>query len=691
MEMEATVSGEHFILPRMSNTSETFLPKLSPTNTATTADTSTIISPSSFSINGILQKSPVEQNSPHFIFTDLPSSRSIGTNSSDTQIESPTTTTTLDFNLRDEFGFRPSRISGGEAIPVSKQSRPTPEIRFKMMLYAIKLGWNDATNRSNKEKIAKQAIKIVSYDCGLNHAVGATMMKKWMSDLDQAVAGELDFGPNFLGNQSNFGKQQYHIKIESMAPGFIHKIYRKAEKEYGREESFTEMAFHMNELSRLDDDGPNLEFTKFTLRKWFDSNGGRCKKLVTKPLLTALHKDRRVTWCRERLLQLQQQSGQQKPVYFAFLDEKWFYPYSGRKQVKELPAAEHEDPNDINSTTRRESSRRHVSKVMFLGVVGCPVPERGFDGKIFLKRVARTTIFKQTTYKENDFSDDVALSTHVKHNWRFVCADTMTACEATSAVADHYGLLNAIRERLVLRYKSLNKKGNYGWVCLEPAKLIQSATINVRDSVDHKVKTIPLVLDDLVLQVRWKKGEEHEDDINCNSEFMKEAIGELGPALRKAYHWVELHDPIHLIMDNAGGHGTNDCIDEYVSKLQTDFNIAVVWQVPRSPETNLLDLGIWRSLQSFIERAHRGKRSSPNALAKTARQVWKEDFGGEVFSKVYERWQKVLQIIVDGDGENVNTDAMRGKKYENLFAPPILPGDELSSGSDTDTDVPDET
>ena len=62
-----------------------------------------------------------------------------------------------------------------------------------------------------------------------------------------------------------------------------------------------------------------------------------------------------------------------------------------------------------------------------------------------------------------------------------------------------------------------------------------------------------------------------------------------------------------------------------------------------------------------------------------------------MFSKVYERWQKVLQIIVDGDGENVNTDAMRGKKYENLFAPPILPGDELSSGSDTDTDVPDET
>jgi hypothetical protein len=59
-------------------------------------------------------------------------------------------------------------------------------------------------------------------------------------------------------------------------------------------------------------------------------------------------------------------------------------------------------------------------------------------------------------------------------------------------------------------------------------------------------------------------------------------------------------------MDNAGGHGKNDVKGDYVSKLEDEFNIEVVWQVACSPETNMLDLGAWMSihvsmLNTYIE------------------------------------------------------------------------------------------
>ena len=52
-------------------------------------------------------------------------------------------------------------------------------------------------------------------------------------------------------------------------------------------------------------------------------------------------------------------------------------------------------------------------------------------------------------------------------------------------------------------------------------------------------------------------------------------------------------DIVYLVMDNAGGHGTDDCVKEYTHILFEDYNIQIIQQVPRSPETNVLDLGIW--------------------------------------------------------------------------------------------------
>ena len=63
-------------------------------------------------------------------------------------------------------------------------------------------------------------------------------------------------------------------------------------------------------------------------------------------------------------------------------------------------------------------------------------------------------------------------------------------------------------------------------------------------------------------------------------------------------HWTPKETPIYLVMDNAGGHGTKDAIQEYADELKEEHNIVILWQILCLPETNLLDLGIWVSLQS---------------------------------------------------------------------------------------------
>ena len=93
-----------------------------------------------------------------------------------------------------------------------------------------------------------------------------------------------------------------------------------------------------------------------------------------------------------------------------------------------------------------------------------------------------------------------------------------------------------------------------------------------------------------------------EEDASCNSEFMLSAMDRVGVAIREKYHWVLITHKIYLVMDNAGGHGSNDAIAQYKKMLEDDHNIEIIFQTPRSPYTNVLDLGVWMELQAQVER-----------------------------------------------------------------------------------------
>ena len=56
----------------------------------------------------------------------------------------------------------------------------------------------------------------------------------------------------------------------------------------------------------------------------------------------------------------------------------------------------------------------------------------------------------------------------------------------------------------------------------------------------------------------------------------------------------------YLNNDNAGGHGTKEVVNVYVKGLKGAFNIICFHQWPRSPATNMLDLGVWTALQDVV-------------------------------------------------------------------------------------------
>ena len=115
-------------------------------------------------------------------------------------------------------------------------------------------------------------------------------------------------------------------------------------------------------------------------------------------------------------------------------------------------------------------------------------------------------------------------------------------------------------------------------------------------------------------------------------------------------------------MDNAGGHGKKHVVEKYVATLKDDYNVIIRHQRPRSPATNMLDLGVWMALQNVVEKLHFRKRTEVEALCRTVEAAWKilEPIKLE---NVYARWLKVLDLIIEDDGGDRLVESKRGKLY----------------------------
>ena len=292
-------------------------------------------------------------------------------------------------------------------------------------------------------------------------------------------------------------------------------------------------------------------------------------------------------------------------------------------------------------------------------------------------------------YKPNSLLGSGNASTagfaQIKREWRSLVDASLTAQQMTESVAQYFAFLDDdVASRLVVRYCHYSAGGKPSWKELPSQKKVDH--VRIRGNGDPQERALTVA--DLVLQVKYKPGDEVMEDVNCDSQFMLENMDSIGRATREAHHWILEDYPIFLIMDNAGGHGTHDAIDKYVSDLWDKHRVEVIHQVPRGPELNRLDLGAWMSLQSAVEKQFRGSRNDSKALVKKIEETWAL-YDSSIFYHVYERWGKVLQLVIDDKGDNRMVESNRGKLFsaadENVVKVDDDSSDEDDSSDDEDS------
>ena len=188
-------------------------------------------------------------------------------------------------------------------------------------------------------------------------------------------------------------------------------------------------------------------------------------------------------------------------------------------------------------------------------------------------------------------------------------------------------------------------------------------------------------INDLELRVNPQKGTWIERDITCDSIFMMNHIRQIGKSIREAHSFLPNDHPVYLFMDNAGGHGKTEIKKQYENILEKEFKIIIEWQVPNSPETNMLDLGVWMALQSLVERIHRGKVMQSHELSKSVMESFEQISSG-ILTRVYERWKLVMRLIVSGKGTNEVVEDCRGSLNICLLTQdlPTVPDSECEKG-----------
>jgi hypothetical protein len=279
----------------------------------------------------------------------------------------------------------------------------------------------------------------------------------------------------------------------------------------------------------------------------------------------------------------------------------------------------------------------------------------------YAQKVQQEKKTKRLAFNQS-FDDSYHITNLLKTgDWKITCGhidSSSLISEVIDIIHDAYELDGAVSDNLCFSYVSTTNSNKRKVVrILQEDKnkyLLKNRKVREDGGADRL-----LTLADLVLYIHVPKDTEVEEDITCDSSFMMESVHEIGASIRSSMFWIPQSKNIILFMDNAGGHGKDVIKDEYVLILKNKYNVTVEWQVPNSPETNLLDLGFWATLQAIVERLHRLKRMSPDALSRTVRDAFDMMDCSKV-NNIYNRWGTVLDLIIRGDGSNDLVERNRG-------------------------------
>ena len=518
---------------------------------------------------------------------------------------------------------------------------------------AVLWGWRDRYKTySERQRIARAACQQVGFDFGYPKALAVSMLPCWFGKLHESI---IDGDRRDPLSPSHCGSVGYLETIRKHHPEYLHELFRYAQGVIGILATFSEYVEMMNSKSAVPGEmRPTLSLNRRQVAKWFKQNGGKERSCIKKPLLTDKHKNARKVWVHKNFHLLNNPTS---PV--TFLDEKWFYTTSRRKQIKQLPKslAENQEPKYVAPKIR---SCQFPVKVMYLGVVAAPQDEHEFSGRVFLKRVSKCEVQKRASRNQR-FSVDVLINESLKNgSWRNLVVEDQQVGDVLDEIVSNFDLDEFVSDRLELVYTTHTRGGVKQIKNLRKEQVI--GEIGMRTNKEGEQQEI--TIEDLQLYVHINQGDEVEKDCSCDSSFMLETIPEVGKALREKFHWVPEQEKIFLVMDNAGGHGTNDAIATYTEGLQI-YNVEIIWQVPRSPETNMLDLGVWMSVQSAVGKNHRRQRCAHDALAKSIVDSWNNYLSTMAFHNVFKQLCIIMRFILEKNGGNQLVEQKCGKLFRN--------------------------
>jgi hypothetical protein len=573
---------------------------------------------------------------------------------------------------------RRPRLSRTNAENIQVHNRKQADERARMLVLhtAIMWGWLDPfITRTRRNFIGEAACRQVAYDLGYKSPLAATRLPFWHGMVDTAV-NDGEYCDQLSPSQA--GSTTYIATIEGQHPGYIRELYRYAESVLGALATYNEVVDCINAKSASPGEGrPTLSLSRRQLSRWFQDQGGKETSAIEKPLLTTDHKRQRQVWARKWWDLFCDPTAPK-----AFLDEKWFYTTNRRRRLKMLPTLAHEVGQVTGYKRPRIRSRRYPVKVMFLGVVANPQPEHDFDGRIAIERVSQQKIISRSSRNKRFSVDVLVVEAIARGEWREqLITPGMLVDDLLESMKTQYDLDEYVSDRLVIGYHTHTAGGAKKWKTLGVADSLDELGIRTTGTGEQA----PVLLTDLELFVQQRRGDEVEEDCSCDSLFMLNIIPRIGQRLRDSFHWVAPNEKIYLFMDNAGGHGTNTAIEQYTGILRDEYNVEVVWQVPRSPETNMLDLGIWMSIQAAVTRVHHMRRCHHDALATSVFDAWNGYLSPKAFTNVHRRLRVVLSCIVDDEGGNSLVEMKRGKLFRDATIIDLTTEDEVE-GDENESD-----
>jgi len=418
--------------------------------------------------------------------------------------------------------------SRGELI---KRQQATTAEKLAAMLQAAQWGFRKGV--SGGERILKAAARRLAFDAKVRKPWGVRTVQRWFAAFNS--------GGTVAVSRHDYTERT--TLVQKYGEENVAVYFRRAMK-VGDKMTWKQVSRHMYEESKKDlGEDRAIKLCKGTLHTWYTEHGGKDCADTERPFLTDDNCRARVTYYR-----LRQRLAAEGNINECHLDEKWFYIRTLRAKRKWLPPLPWEDPLVIRPrpARRKTKSRRFRTKIMYLGVVGKPMPQHNFCGKVCLERVAETKVAEKLSSHEN-FSDEIARCAAIKAGWRGVVAPTQTAAEMIASIVAAFPELDATKLKLTFQWTSQQRGGGEKQGSKDLPANKRPGDVRIR------VGGRALVLADLTLKVTRAAGEEYVEDCNCDGEWMREVLEEkVGPAIRRAYHWVPWATPIRLQMDNAG-------------------------------------------------------------------------------------------------------------------------------------------